>query len=286
MSLGREPLPVAFEEVTHLDSPLFKAFYALYEAAFPIDDEREAPEALTVIQDLNLDLAAQAEHGPYREVVIAIRAWEGGPVIGGHVFGMTSSDAHRVAGYSASVQAIYAFLDPRVRGRVPMRRLVDHARRLATDTFGLPGFVETMPPPVLLEVNNPLRMSAPEIELDTHSSGTSPFRRYLFWQRSGFSPLAFSYVQSALRGDAEPVRYLDLFCTRDSGPGLPADVLAEHLRTFVSMSVLKGVDVDGDVPFREMRGWLAARAGQQVKRDDGPDASAIAARARALAAEA
>jgi GNAT superfamily N-acetyltransferase len=283
MSLRREALPVVFEEITSQGSPLFEAFLALYEAAFPIADEREPPEALEAILALNSNLAVQVTDGPYREAVFAIRAWAGGPVIGGHIFGMTTSDAHRAAGYAASVQAIYAFLHPRMRGQVPMRLLVEHARRTATDTFALPGAAIRSPPPVLLEVNNPLRMSAEEIELDTRSSGTSPLRRYLFWRRSGFMPLEFPYVQSALRESAEPVRYLDLFCTHDDGPSLPAAVLAAHLHAFVAISGLKGVDVDDDAPFRAMRRWFAEHDAEQVAMADDGDADIVAARLRALA---
>jgi hypothetical protein len=253
------PLPIAFEEITRRDSAAFDAFYPLYEAAFPIAHEREPPQAFEAILQLNADVALQQSLGPYREWIVAIHAWAGGPLIGGHVFGAATSAAHRRCGISASVQGIYTFFHPQARGAVPIRGLVEYSQQAASHAFAPPGFEAQHPPPLIFEVNNPLRMSAPEIELDTRVSGTDPFRRYMLWRRSGFRPLDFAYVQPRLREDAQPIRYLDLFCSHGGLTALPSDMLLQHLSAFISLSVLKGVDAEQDGEFMAMKIALAAR---------------------------
>lgn len=229
-------IPVVFEEIMRSDSPSFLRFYLMYEAAFPLEDEREPPEAFDAILALNADLRLQMAHGPYREMVVAIRAWDGGPMIGGHVFGMTTSAAHRANGIAASVQGIYTFVHPDRRGTLPIRAIVEYSQQTASRIFAAPGFVARHPPPIIFEVNNPLRMSDEEIALDMRQSGTDPFLRYMFWRRSGFRPLDFRYVQPRLRAYASAIDYLDLFCAHAGMDWLPSEVLLNHLSAFISVS--------------------------------------------------
>lgn len=273
---GVNRIPVVFEEITRSDSPSFRSFYEMYEAAFPIADEREPPEAFDAILGFNANLPLQISHGPYREIVVAIRAWDGGPVVGGHVFGITTSAAHRECGMAASVQGIYTFLHPCWRGAVPIRTLTEYSQRAASRVFETPGFEPRQPPPIIFEVNNPLRMSAQEIELDTRLSGTDPFRRYMFWRRSGFWPLDFPYVQPQLRVDASPIGYLDLFCTHGAATSLPPKVLLRHLSAFMSVSVLKGRDAGEDADFATMKEWLESHDTVEFKDHSSGDIAAIA----------
>ncbi len=240
--------------VSSREPELLDQLYALYALAFPLPDEREPRSAFDEILAANEDFAVQRRFGPWREVVAVIREWAGGPVVGGHVFGVTTSPAHRAAGCAASVQGIYTFLHPQVRGRLPMSALRDFMQAQAQATFG--GDLDwPLAPPVFIEVNNPLRMSAAEVELDAQSSGVDPHRRYLFWQRSGFRPLAFDYVQPALQPGGRAALYLDLFCS-GSGP-VPASLLAAHLRPFLAISVLKQRPADSDPDAEAMLAALA-----------------------------
>lgn len=263
-------IPPVFEEITGTDSALFEAFYRMYEAAFPLDEEREPPEAFDAIARSNIDLGVQAEHGPYREMIVAIRAWEGGPLVGGHVFGIATSEAHRACGIAASVQGVYTFFHPDVRGMVPIRSVVEYSQRTASRVFSPAQFVARQAPPVLFEVNNPQRMSSEEIELDTRLSGTAPCRRYQFWRRSGFEALEFPYVQPRLREDAAPIDYLDLFCTYGEGRPFPAEVLHRHLTAFMAISVLKGRRPEEDADCAAMLKWLGMRETIAFKDRRGP----------------
>ncbi len=268
-----------FEEVESSGSLLFEEFFAIYEAAFPIEDEREGVEAFDAILGLNRDRRVQDAFGPYREVVAAVRSWDGGPVIGGHVFGIVSGPLHRRLGYAASIQGIYSFLHPDHRGSVPIAAFSAYCRSMATRIFGH-GMTSPRVAPILMEVNNPLRMRPDEIVMDREVSGLDPSRRYGFWHRSGYSPLDVCYVQPRLRDDAEPIRYLDLFCSRDSGPSLSADLLIAHLRAFLSVSVLKGDDADHDVDFMSLRASLPPGSSVSIVDPASPDQRTIRSLAR------
>lgn len=238
------------------DSKAFESLYGLYAAMFPLADEREPPEEFFRILSFNENQAIQEAYGPYREIVAAVRPWDAGPVVGGHVFGVTSGPAHLQAGIPASVQGIYTFLHERYRGLVPMRDFIAFAQETACSTFGQANPQKAV---IFFEVNNPLRMTADEIAADTDSSGLHPARRYMFWFRSGFRPLDMEYVQPRLREDAQPVRYLDLFCSRNDIMAIPAAVVLSHLHAFCSISVLKNQNASGDADFAAMESWLRGR---------------------------
>jgi hypothetical protein len=244
------------EPLSLSDRPAFEEFYKLYAAMFPLEDEREPPEEFSRILSFNEDLAIQEAFGPYREIVAAVRLWGDGPVVGGHVFGVTTSAAHAQADIPASVQGIYTFLHENYRGTVSMKAFMDFAKETACLTFGQTNAKDAL---IIFEVNNPLRMTPEEIAADTESSGLHPARRYMFWIGCGFRPLDFTYVQPRLRASAAPVRYLDLFCSNVAKKAIPAQILLHHLKAFCSISVLKNQDASADAEFKVMESWLNAR---------------------------
>lgn len=254
---------LVFEEIVSDRSPEFYQLYEIYKQAFPIEDEREPPEAFGEILAMNSDRHLQQLYGPYREVVAAVRLWKGGPIIGGVIFGVTTSADHIAADVPSSVQAIYTFFAPECRGLVPMRVITDFCRKTALETFGGQGVEGMREPIILFEVNNPLKMTEQEIEEDIKHSGVNPFRRYGFWMRAVHSnPLDFPYVQPPLRDDGETqaVRCLDLFCTQELPEGIPSKLLLRHLCSFVALSVLKGRQpANQNAEFREMEEWLNRR---------------------------
>jgi hypothetical protein len=107
-----------------------------------------------------------------------------------------------------------------------------------------------------------------------------PFKRYLFWRRNGFRPLDFAYTQPRLRPDAEPVKYLDLFCSDIPQAPIPVAVLQKHLAAFVSISVLKGSAAAEDADFSAMAAAIASRTHIPYKADDSAEQREIAAAAR------
>jgi hypothetical protein len=125
-------------------------------------------------------------------------------------------------------------------------------------------------PLIFIEVNNPLRMSPEEIAQDARSSGIDPHVRYEFWQRAGLRPLDFAYVQPRLREEARAVGYLDLFCSAET-PEVPSALIANHLRSFISVSVLKGRSAESDQDFATMSAALARCATVTFKSRDGAE---------------
>ncbi|MFT3924236.1 MAG: hypothetical protein QM778_17000 [Myxococcales bacterium] len=273
------------DEITLERKVTLDALYRLYEELFPLPEEREPIEAFYEIMGLNENAPLQAQLGPWREYVVGLHPSEGGPIVGGHIFGVTTSAAHVAHGYQASAQCIYTFLRKDVRGRRAIEEFKRYFEDTALKTFGLdPG--PSGPPLLFFEVNNPLRMSAADIAADTATSA-NPYLRYEYWRGRGFRPLDFDYVQPALREGVAPVRYLDLFCSAQ-GDAIPAEVLRNHLRAFVSISVRKGIAAEDDADFRSMLAQLE-RHEVRYKRADHPDLACIrdrAAAARAAAAAA
>jgi hypothetical protein len=243
---------LSYEEILPEHGAAFDKLYAIYAELFPLPDEREPPEAFFDIHELNQNTAIQTKMGPWREIVSAIRLWQGGPLVGGHVFGVTTSPAHLKFGCRASVQAIYTFLERDARGKGQISDMKAYMAAESLAKFGFDPAKGKLPPLIFFEVNNPLKMTAQEIAEDTERSGLDPHRRYIFWKRNGFAPLDFAYVQPKLRPDAQAVRYLDLFCSTGLADAIPADVITAHLSAFVSISVLKGQAASDDSDFAEM----------------------------------
>ena len=248
---------LCYEEVDPSRPGTFDQLYAIYEELFPLPDEREPPEAFAELARLNQRGDVQSLYGPWREMVVGIRLSADGPLVGGNVFGVTTSEAHRKFGCQASVQGIYLFLARSARGHGAIADAKVQMEAAALATFGFEAGMGKIAPLIFLEVNNPTRMSAAEIAEDFARSGVSPYRRYASWKRNGFAPLDFCYVQPPLRAGASAVTCLDLFCSAGVAEAIPADVIRAHLRAFVSISVLKGRAAEEDPDFARMAGALA-----------------------------
>lgn len=275
---GTEKPPLCYEEIAPADTGAFEKLYAIYASLFPLPDEREPPEAFLEIEALNGRADIQARHGPWREYVTGIRESREGPLVGGNIFGVTTSPAHVAFGCQASIHSIYIFLVSTARGRGAVADARRYMQSRALTTFGLDAGMGKIPPLIFLEVNNPTRMTLQEIEDDTASSGFDPYQRYGFWKRNGYAPLDLRYVQPPLRSGASPVRYLDLFCT-EGADAIPAELIAAHLRAFISISVLKGRAALDDPDFARMA--LELRPGRMIGfvPDETPEQQTIARRA-------
>lgn len=246
--------PIVFESIESTSSPAFDSFYDIYETCFPIAGEREPAEAFAQVLAMNTDRDIQSRFGRYHESVHAIRAGAGGPVLGGHVFSVATSPVHVAHGMPCTIQGIYTFLHPDARGLVPMHRIVEFMRGAAHRTLGLDPESVPAATPIFIEVNDPARMDPGDIALDTAMSGISPERRYRFWLRKGFAPLAFDYIQPGLKAGDPPLTYLDLMSTRDR---IPSAVMTQHLRSFYSISCMKGRDAESDPAVRALFEALA-----------------------------
>jgi hypothetical protein len=274
---------LCYEDISPTGTTEFGKLYSIYSAMFPLPDEREPPEAFVEIAALNERADVQALYGPWREIITGIRLRPGEPLVGGNIFGVTTSPFHIAFGCQASIHDIYLFLEPAARGNGAAADAKPYKEARALAAFGFAAGSGKMPPLIFLEVNNPLRMTPEEIEEDTARSGINPWRRYIFWKRSGFAPLDFAYVQPALRAETSAVRYLDLFCTAGPAEAIPAELVAAHLNAFISISVLKGRAASENPEFAQMANDL--QPGQVVRfvPDSAPEQQFIAREAAAAA---
>ncbi len=213
-AVQQTPSRFVYENINPLNDEPFATLYAIYSDLFPLSDEREPPSAFRDLAELNCRQDVQILYGPWQEFVFGMRLDRQGALVGGNVFGVTTSQAHVNFGCQASVHDIYLFVHPNARGHGAMADAKAHMEAHARAVVGLnPGIFA---PLIFLEVNNPTLMSSSEIELDTMQSGIDPCRRYMSWKRSGFRPLDFRYVQPALRPDASAIRYLRSVLQRGS----------------------------------------------------------------------
>lgn len=268
-----------YERINPFDQQSFGAIYAMYSDLFPLSDEREPPSAFRELAKLNGQEDVQRLYGPWREFVFGMRLDQKGALVGGNIFGVTTSPAHLKFGCLASVHDIYLFVHPSARGHGAMMDAKAHMEAHALTTFGLNRDAGSSPPLIFLEVNNPTFMTSSEIELDTAQSGIDPYRRYVAWKRSGFRPLDFRYVQPALRPDASAIRYLSLFCSAGAFDGIPAEVVRAHLMSFISVSVLKGSPADANRDFALMAKELVPGKMIRFVPDDAPDQKLISEKA-------
>lgn len=247
-----------FEELRREDVPRLREIYEVYRTSFPHPDEQEPFEAFRQILSLNEDMDVQRRFGPYREFVLAITRSGSREIVGGLVIGITTSPDHLRAGFAASVQAIYFFLDKPYRKYLTPEPVKAEIRRRALETFPPPADAPGREVAVFFEANNPKNMTIDEIEQDYDNADLDPYRRYSAWLFFS-SPLQFNYVQPALDSSKNPVRFLHLFYM-GRGDGVPAPMLLRHLYSFVSVSVLKGHDANRDADFLMMTEELRGHA--------------------------
>jgi hypothetical protein len=92
-----------------------------------------------------------------------------------------------------------------------------------------------------------------------YQAGLDPWDRYRKWLFVEALPLDFPYVQPALSVGGSPVDYLDLFCFPKGRRSVPSTIIKQHLRAFVSLSVLKGRDARLDPAFGQIMRYLDDR---------------------------
>jgi hypothetical protein len=286
------------------DEPGLARLYDLYCRNFPLPEEQETQENFQLCLALNDAKAVQAKHGPYHESYLAIRpAGQDGAeaILGGLIFGVASSAAHRAHGFLATVQAIYLFLEKdravsrwllSAAGRAQIEAaILDQARAacLLPHFRAAAGEATSGRIAILFEVNDPLRMSQRQKDDDRDLSHVHPALRYCMWMANGAAPMEADYVQPPLSAGQAPAHYLDLFALHRL-PGeppaaewqIPGPVLAAHLERFFRISVLKADELAiRRARVAETMARLAQRPAIRLLPEDAPKLARIAAEATA-----
>lgn len=224
---------------------VFDRFFAAYDQAFVLPDEKEGREGFLECLALNhgpAQASLLARLGPFREWVLV--AERDGDVVGGANF-ICHVVAARDGTPGLAMNLNYVFVAPAHRGRGHLRDMVEASRRLARMSFD-GAQVEALPLHVFIELNDPLRLDAQAYALDSAVAGVDQFDRVAIWARLGARLLDFPYVQPALSATQAPDDGLLLGVIGTSGDALDACVLGRHLERFFAISALKDGDPGAD----------------------------------------
>jgi len=224
------------------EGPIFERFFAGYDRAFVLADEKEDIEGFRACLALNHGAAHERltmEYGPFRELCLVADDGEGRPVGGVNLIAMPSSAAPSFI----TANLNYIYIEPESRGRGHLARLAAAARRAATALFN----TQACPVLLFIEQNDPFKMAEDDYVRDTDFTGLDQFDRLKIWARRGAMAIDFAYVQPALSADQAPDHNLLMSVLGANGTRLDAALLAGHLRSFFGISVLKGTPMRKDV---------------------------------------
>ncbi|XVS63621.1 GNAT family N-acetyltransferase [Actinosynnema sp. CA-299493] len=233
-------------------SELFDVFHEGYDQAFTLPDEKEERDGF--VRCLALNGGAEFERisarlGAFRELVVV--AALGGEVVGGANLLVTPLREHR----AVTVNLNYAYVLPGHRGKGLLRRLVAACAELAAWLFPGVGPVVTV-----LELNDPLLLTARQYAQDSAVSGVDQFDRVVIWARIGVRVVDFPYVQPPLSDAQQADATLMLGVLAEPGFELSGGLLADHLERFFAISVLKNGDLDSNRPAADQVRECRARA--------------------------
>ncbi len=220
------------------DSPVLDRFFAGYDRAFILPDEREEIEGFRACMALN-ETSRHRFGRTHAELVLTVQDGAGGVLLGGANFLATAMPA--IPGHPPVAVALnYVFVEEAARGRGLSRRLLAAVGRLANRALGLAD--EECWPAMFIEQNDPLLLSAEAYAADTARSGTDQVDRLLIWERLGARLVDFPYVQPPLSGGQQPDPALAYAAVDFPGERVAARFLHDHLESFFGISVLKGGD--------------------------------------------
>ena len=236
-------------------SPVLTSFFAGYDRAFVLPDEREELDGFRecLIANRGAQLRFVRRH---RELVLTLRDGAGGPVLGGANFLATAMDP-APGQPDVSVALNYIYVDQQARGRGLARKLVGAVARLAQRAAERP---EDAMPAIFIEQNDPFRLTAAEYAADTAHSGTDQIDRLAIWARLGARAVDFPYIQPALSAAQASDDGLLYAALAYPGDTVSAAFLHDHFESFFGVSVLKGGDPHADPAASPQLATLAAAA--------------------------
>lgn len=235
-------------------SAILERFYAGYDRAFILPDEREELDGFRKCLAMN-ETHSDAFGRTHRELVVVLDD-DSGTMLGGANFLVTAMP--RRAGWPRATVALnYIFVEREARGRGLLRQLLTAVRRMSQLVVDLP--TEVARPTIFIEQNDPLRLTENEFLLDTRYSGTDQIDRLAIWDRLEARIVDFPYVQPPLSPGQQPDDRLIYAAIDHPDPTIDAGLLHDHLESFFAISVLKGAaEPPGGVAATQL-GVLAAR---------------------------
>lgn len=224
---------LAIEASLSPDSPVLQEFYAGYDRAFVLANEKEELAGFAECLALNQGepyRELSRSLGAFREVVMVARGQDG-RVVGGANF-----IAYPVAEQLClNLNYVYVLPDSRRQGH--FSALVAAVAEVAAHALDRPKGTPTL---TFIEQNDPLKMSADDYVQDTGHTGLDQVDRIAIWAKLGARIVDFGYVQPALSEAQEADPNLVYSVLGAGGSSLAACTLRAHLERFFSISVLKG----------------------------------------------
>lgn len=234
-------------------SPILQAFYAGYDRAFVLPDERE--NLAGFVDCLRLNLTLPSQFGRQHSEQVLVVTGDDGALLGGANFLATGMTAP--GGPPVSVALNYVFVEAAARGRGLARVLIAAAQRMAA--LALTGSDSGPESAVFIEQNDPLALSAADYAADTAHAGIDQVDRLAIWASLGARVVDFPYVQPALSAEQEPDDGLIYAALRFPGASIPPAWFHDHLQSFFGVSVRKGAPLDDDPVSTRQLDALAAR---------------------------
>lgn len=229
---------VCLHVFTRSDDARLDAFFAAYDAAFILPDEKEDLDGFKACLDLNQGAEyarLSALYGPYREIVILLTEGAEGRVLGAANFIAFAGD-----GTDPSVSLSYIFVDAAERNRGHFSRLMALVKAEAKASFDWPAAPPE--PLIFIEMNDPVNMAPEDYALDSAHAGLDQIDRLRIWERRGARIVAMPYRQPPLSAEQSAESELLLGVLGAEGGALEACRLARHMRRFFGVTVLKGSD--------------------------------------------
>ena len=220
------------------EGEVFARFYAGYDRAFVLENEKEGKQGFVRCFELNDGASYQklsALYGPYCEVSVV--AEDAGTEIGGANFIAMPTDDGAIV--TANLSYIYVL--PEHRGRGYLSKLFAATCELIGGLFPAAARPRVV---VFIEQNDPFRMSAEDYQRDTEFTGLDQFARLRIWAKLGAKVVDFDYAQPPLSSEQEVDDTLLYSVLGLEGALLNACVLEGHLRRFFGVSVLKGAAME------------------------------------------
>jgi GNAT superfamily N-acetyltransferase len=233
---------LSIDATDRADDGVLDAFYAAYDQAFVLANEKEEINGFRECLALNAGSAHQrlcGRYGPFRELVLVARDDLGAIVGGANLIVLRQPDG---APYEVdfTVNLNYLFVVPAQRGKRRSHGLLAACRHLARDVAATWQPQSAGRDLVFLEINDPFRLTPDQYRLDSEHAGIDQVARLAYWARVGAAVLDWPYVQPALSAEQKDDTTLALAVLDAAQPRLPAALVHWHLERFFAISVLKG----------------------------------------------
>lgn len=222
------------------EGAVFDRFFAGYDRAFVLPDEKEDRDGFVACLALNHGAEKTrltALYGTFTELVLTVEEQDGSLVGGANFIAAPLPEA--LGRSIATANLNYLYVDPDQRGRGRLKQMME----IVTDTIRQAFDVADVL--IFLEQNDPFAMDEAAYRLDSEVAGVDQLDRLRIWTRRGARILDWRYIQPALTAEHDPDDSL-LYAVIGLDTPLPACWLAAHLRRFFGISVLKGAVLESD----------------------------------------